>query len=292
MIRIRVIDFEFDGEPPEGGVIEIGYCDLVAGSKDIAGSPYDWSVETGYSHLCNPGGPISPESMAVHHIEDDDVILEPDWRDAIRAFLSFGASDGVIAYAAHNAKAERQWIRPEWMGEKPAPFICTLKSAYRLWPDAPAFKNQVLRYWRRPAGLDREAASETHRAGSDAYVTAHLLRDMLNDEGASFEQLVEWSEKPALIPRCKFGDYRQTDGGRGALWSEVDEGLLRWILDKDFDEDLMFTAQFWLDKMMADRRIQQEQDELNRQLQENGLPVSTDSQSNPLVDERQGALDL
>ena len=35
---------------------------------------------------------------------------------------------------------------------------------------------------------------------------------------------------------------------RGKLWSEVDTGFLRWMLDKDFDEDAIFTAKYWLNE--------------------------------------------
>lgn len=115
-----------------------------------------------------------------------------------------------------------------------AKWICTFKCALRLWPDAPSHSNQALRYWLDPVGLDRAIASRSHRALPDAYVTAFLLREMLRE--ATVEQLVAWTREPALLTKIAFGKHR------GKRWAEVDAGFLRWILTKDFDEDVLLTA--------------------------------------------------
>ena len=57
----------------------------------------------------------------------------------------------------------------------------------------------MLRYLRRPEGLDHDKGLPAHRALPDAYVTAHHLRDMLNT--VSLEQLLEWSREPGLLRR-------------------------------------------------------------------------------------------
>jgi exodeoxyribonuclease X len=238
-MRIRVIDIETTGTDPETSAIcEIGYCDLVPseieedfleGEKKWSG----WRVELPHSILVNPGRPIPPEVSAIHHIIDEDVDkaaalegLEAPWRD-----------EGVTILAAHNAKFERAFITDDMTGGKE--WICTYKCALRLWKDAPSHSNQALRYWRRPEGLDRQVANVAHRAGPDAYVTAFHLRDMLNG-GALMEHLIKRSEQPALLIRCHIGKER------GKLWSEVDTGFLHWLLDKDFDEDVKFTARHWI----------------------------------------------
>lgn len=287
--RIRSVDLEFDGTPDNGGgVIEIGFVDLIARDVDMYGVPYNWEVGEGGSRLCHPGRPISPDSQSVHFIDDEDVANEPDWRALMKAFLKKSKEDGVIAFAAHNFHAERQWVHPDWEGAE-IPFACTMKAAYWVWPEAPSFKNQGLRFWRRPAGLVREMAEPAHRAQKDAYTTAFLVRDLLNDEGIALQQLIEWTEKPALLPRCKFGDYRDTNGGMGTPWGEVETSMLTWVLARDFDEDLMFTARYWLDKHEADQREERERQELNVQLRANGLPVDGEPAQTE-HDERQGML--
>ena len=96
--------------------------------------------------------------------------------------------------------------------------------------------NQGLRYWRRPAGLDRKAGLPAHRAGPDAYVTAHHLRDMLDIVG--LDQLLAWSAEPALLARVPFGP------SRGRAFAELDEAALDRILagESGGNQDVAFTA--------------------------------------------------
>ncbi len=78
-------------------------------------------------------------------------------------------------------------------------------------------------------------ANVAHRAGPDAYVTAFHLRDML--ALTSLEQLIAWSAEPALQVRCRFGKHH------GVPWREVDDGFLRWVAERDFDADVLFTVE-------------------------------------------------
>lgn len=297
MAIIRVVDFEFDGTPADGGgVIEVGFCDLVSTNTDLAGTPCDWEVGDGYSKFANPGRPISPESQAVHHIDDSDVADADDWMTVLRRFLKSTPED-CIAFAAHSSDAEEQWLHPDWRGAKPVPFICTYKSALRIYADeAPKHGNQVLRYWLRPEGLDRAKAQPAHRAFPDAYATAFLLKDLLNNRGVTVEQMLEWTGQPALTIRCYLNsrdrDYR--NGGEGTLWKDVDPGFLNWIVNiADFSDkpDILFSAKHWLEKHELDQREEAERRALNAQLEANGLPtepVPGDAPAaNPLVDERQ-----
>ena len=217
---IRVVDLETTGfAPPEASVCEVGWCDI---SPDAIGSPVMSFVD--------PGHPIPPEMSAVHHIVDDDVRGCARWPEIAEAF-SPERLRGFDALAAHNAKFERQFITDETTGG--LRWICTYRCALRLWPQAPNHKNQTLRYWRRPDGISRLEAALSHRAGPDAYVTAFLLREML--QLASVEQLIEWSEQPALQVRCGFGKHR------GELWSEIPPDYLAWASRQDMDEDVLFT---------------------------------------------------
>lgn len=277
--RIRVIDLEFTGDgPADGGLIEIGFWDLVSDEDDLAGSPINWRVGEGRGRFCNPGMSISPESQAVHHIDDADVADAPKWKSLFAGLLKQADADGVIAYAAHGADTESAWMHPDWLGETPLPVLCTYKAALRVWPDAPQHKNQTLRYWRRPAGLDRELASPAHRAAPDAYVTAHLLRDLLNDEGVSIEQMIKWSSQPALTVRCYLGAYRNE--GKGTLWADVETSMLEWIISKGFEDkpDIRFTAEYHLEQRRIDQRIEREDADLNEQLEANGLNESAPAQ--------------
>lgn len=223
-MRIRVVDLETTGTEPTDRVVEIAACDLVDG--DMRGP---WAT------LINPGIPIPPALSAIHHIIDEDVAGKPGWPE--------GATDLLIgapraeAFAAHNAKFERQWITDELIGG--VPWVCTYRCALRVWPDAPGHNNQTLRYWLKPDGLSRSEAAIAHRAGPDAYVTAFTLRELL--KRATVEQLIAWSAVPALLPRVTFGKHR------GAAWTDVPRDYLEWMCrQNDMSEDAKFTAQYHL----------------------------------------------
>lgn len=224
LARVRVIDLETSGSGPND-VCEIGWQDVV---QDADGR---WRIddERG-ARLVNPGHPISPETMAVHHIIDADVAGAPFWKDAASPVLR--PEGGVQALAAHRAAFEQRYCTPRHTGG--APWICTWKCALRLWPQLSGFSNQMLRYQRMPEGLVRELGLPAHRALPDAYVTAHHLRDMLNE--ASLEQLLAWSREPGLLPRVPVGP------DRGKSWDRLSvEALQAFVQGRDLD--VRFTAE-------------------------------------------------
>jgi exodeoxyribonuclease X len=222
--RVRVIDLETAG-PSTQDVCEIGWQDVTLGDDGR------WIVndERG-AVFVDPGRPISAATMAVHHIIDADVAGADFWKDAAPPILK--PADGVLALAAHRAAFEQRYCTPQLSGG--ARWICTWKCALRLWPDLPSFSNQMLRYERMPEGLNREIGLPAHRAMPDAYVTAHHLRDMLNE--SSIEQLLTWSAEPGLLPRVPTGP------DRGKPWARLGaEALVGFT--KDRDADIRFSAE-------------------------------------------------
>jgi len=232
--RIRVIDLETGGNGPND-VCEIGWQDVVL---DEDGR---WRVnEDRGAVLVNPGRPMSPDTMAVHHILDRDVADAPYWKDIASSVLR--PLGGVIALAAHRAAFEQRFCTPRFTGG--ASWICTWKCALRVWPDLSRFSNQMLRYQRMPEGLIHEIGLPAHRAMPDAYVSAHHLRDLLNE--TSLEQLLIWSKEPGLLPRVPSGP----DRGKG--WEKLSEETLRnFLLERD--EDIRFSAQSELARRGKDR---------------------------------------
>ncbi len=222
--RIRVIDLETGGNGPND-VCEIGWQDVVLGHDG------KWRVdEERGSLLINPGRPISPDAMAIHHIVDAEVAAAPFWKDVASTVLR--PDGGAIALAAHRAAFEQRYCSPRLTGG--ATWICTWKCALRIWPQLPRFSNQMLRYLRMPEGLVHRLGLPAHRAMPDAYVTAHHLRDMLNV--STVEQLVKWSAEPGLLPRVPSG----TERGKG--WDQLDVAALQ-LFARDRDTDLRFSAQ-------------------------------------------------
>lgn len=222
--RIRVIDLETAGGGPQD-VCEIGWQDVV---RDVDGR---WLINEGRGSLfVDPGRAISADTMAVHHIRDIDVVGAPFWKQIAPSVLR--PEGGVVALAAHRAGFEMRYCSASLTGG--ARWICTWKCALRLWPHLPRFSNQMLRYQRMPEGLIHELGLPAHRAMPDAYVTAHHLRDMLNE--VSLDQLLLWSSEPGLLPRVPSGP------ARGKSWDQAPEAALRNLaLDRDID--IRFSAE-------------------------------------------------
>lgn len=227
MTRIRVLDFETTGTAPPAHVIEVGACDVVAKKDGSHG------IEPLSSYLCG-GGTITAETRAIHHISPAEILgfapFDP------KAFVAQAREDGVEAIAAHHADFEGKWIGAALDG---LPLICTYKGALRVWPEAPSHQNQVLRYWLEEQGLsspDPILCQPAHRAGPDAYATAHLLKALLTF--ATAPALVQWTKEPAALPRCTIGKWR------GTKWADVDGGFLGWMVRQpDMDADLKWNAE-------------------------------------------------
>jgi exodeoxyribonuclease X len=219
----RIMDVETTGlDPVTDRIVEIGYCNLK-----------DGVVGESRGTLVDPGRPIPPEASAIHHITDADV----EGYKKLEDITPFAPAQGLV-YAAHNAAFDRKFLTPEVAGDRP--WICTYRCALRLWPDAPAHNNQTLRYWLKPEGLVKEFAEPSHRAAPDAYVTAHLLREML--KLASVDRLIGWSDEPALLITCHLKMHK------GKKWADVPSDYLQWVLRQDMSEDVLFTARYWLEQ--------------------------------------------
>jgi exodeoxyribonuclease X len=224
---VRIVDFETtDIAPPQGQVVEVGTCDVDVVNR-IVHPPKSW--------LCGVNE-ISPETRAVHHIRVQDVAgLEPFSGERLMAEAK---ADGVTAIAAHNIAFEWQWVAPHVC----LPMLCTMKAAMRIWPDAPKHQNTVLRYWLEdqgmlPHGYDDELAMPPHRAGPDAYVTAHVMLALF-DAGATSKQIQGWTREPHLMPRCPLGKFRNQP------WHVPDRGFLEWVMRQvDMDEDTKWNVQ-------------------------------------------------
>lgn len=232
MTVLRVIDFETTGMEPPAAVVEVGCCDLTLmnGVWEV-GQPDAW--------LCGGITAMPPEVRAVHHIQFEDVDGLPPFN---RSEL-FAGSPVPSALVAHNMEFEARFL-----GEHGLPAICTYKAALRVWPQAPSHSNGVLRYWLEDQGLiapQHELTQPAHRAGPDAYVTAHILKALFA-AGATGKEMVAWTQEPRLLPTCPIGKFR------GKAWAEVEGGFLNWMLAQAaMEEDLKWNARRELDRRLA-----------------------------------------
>lgn len=194
-----VIDVESTGlDPQNDQLVEIA-CVATTNQAMVA----MWAT------LVNPGVAIPPEVSAIHYLTNKDVEHAPRTSDAISNLVSF-ADIGCAIGVAHNAAFDSGFINRETANH--LDFICTKRLARHIWPDAPTFKNQGLRFW-------RELKVDTfgilpHRALADALVTAALLRNMLASEEFAatgidtVEGLLELSNAPICYKTWPLGKYK------------------------------------------------------------------------------------
>lgn len=217
MTLIRVIDFETTGIEPPAEVCEVGICELDLEAKAVS-DPRSW--------LCGVST-MPPEVRAVHHISLAECEGKPPFN------VGMVAAPDIDALAAHNSDFETKFF------EAPLPMICTYKAALRVWPNAPSPSNGALRYWLEDQSLiapDHVMTQPAHRAGPDAYVTAHILLALFNT-GATGREMIAWTKEPRLLPTCPIGKFR------GKPWSEVEDGFLGWMMRQPtMEDDLKWNA--------------------------------------------------
>lgn len=227
-VRIVVVDLETTGlDPVTDKVVEIGMA-------AVSDHEYRWElIRDEAGSLVNPGMHIPPEASAVHHIVDQDVADAPSFDEAIDRVL--GRLDEIDVIAAHNCRFDMGFL-PMLKGKR---WIDTYRCAMHVWPDAPAFSLQVLRYWLNLA----YPSGPTHRAVDDATIAAMILIRLL--DGRSVEDLLRLSTKAVELRKVGFGKYF------GWSWYEVPIDYLRWAEFQDFDPDVMFTIK----KQLQRRKI-------------------------------------
>lgn len=218
---IRVLDYEATGLELDAGIVEVGYTDLNARTREI-GETVTW--------LCRVKE-MPPGSRAVHHITLADAWDNPPYDR--RCLFEKAVQQGVYAWAAHSAEFEGRYVAGD------LPMFCTNKAALRHWPDAPGHGVFALLYWLEDQGrvtYERARAYPSHRAGPDSYATAVLLKAML-DDGVSGKALKCWTEEPRIFPTVPISKQ-----WRGQPWSAPDWGFLDWILRTIDDADICFNA--------------------------------------------------
>ena len=210
---------------PPAEIVEFGRADVVVGGDQ----PH---VERPMARLYRPLNGIPPEAMAIHHITEADFDAQTPvcTPERLRQAVWGGAQPDVLV--AHNCEFEQQFVTEAVTDA--LPWICTLKVALHVWPEAPRHSNQVLRYWRK-LDLDLALAMPPHRAGPDAFVTAHLLSELI--AFASVEQMIAWTREPRPLPTIPFGKHR------GLAWADAPLDYLHWMLRQaDMERDVLWAA--------------------------------------------------
>ena len=214
---VRVIDTESTGIEDDAQVVEIGSVDWTGSENELGNAKQTFVKPTIH---------IPATASAVHHITDDMVAEAPAFEDAITQF------EGAPIYAAHNAAFDMRMLKIK------AHWVCTYKVAYECFPDAPAYGNQVLRYWLDLAPLPEWIGSLAHRALFDAWTTGRLFERLLFEKTVA--EMIEISRRPILLRSFGFGKHV------GVPLAQVPRDYLDWMVRQDFDEDVVYTARHYL----------------------------------------------
>jgi DNA polymerase III subunit epsilon len=173
--RLAVVDFETTGMGPNSGAraTEVGVVLLEGGE-----------VVDQFASLMFTGVFVPPFIERLTGISNAMLDTAPGAREVMAQVHERTQGCPMVA---HNAGFDRGF----WVAEllragvdaSQTPFICTVKLARRLYPQAPSHKLGSLAAWAELPDNGR-----AHRALADALTTAHLLQRMASDLG---EQLRE-----------------------------------------------------------------------------------------------------
>lgn len=184
--------------------------------------------------LVNPGRPIDVRATAIHGITDEMVRYAPSVKYALEWLADLIPSDVIVV--AHHAEYDRTVL--DSIGSRR--WLCTERLAHHLYPDAPSFKNDVLRHHLRvrpdTAGLP------SHRAAADSIVTGAILAKEISDyvptHGDDVDELLAFAETLYLWKRMPFGKHFD------APLADVPASYMRWALDggmSDLSPDMQHT---------------------------------------------------
>jgi exodeoxyribonuclease X len=172
---------------------------------------------------------INPHAQAVHHIRADMLTKGKgaiSRYEVIRTILDCIQEDTI--FVAHNAEFDSKFLP-----EITRPWICTFRAAKHVWPSAPGYSNQVLRYWLK-LQIDLPYARFPHQALYDVSTTAGILSKML--ENHSPEELLKLSKMPVRLRTIGFGKHRGLD------FNQIPKDYLQWLRKQQgLDTDLVHT---------------------------------------------------
>lgn len=197
---------------------------------------FDGILET-YETLIDPLMPIPEVSMAIHHITDDMVKDKPKIHEVLPHILQFIGSDIIVGHgitndiAFLNAAAKQHSIPCKLEGH---PYLDTLRMA-RLYGESPINSLEKLR---QHFNIAEEGA---HRAMNDVIVNIEVFK-YLAKRFKTTEQIVNRLKSPIRLKTMPLGKHK------GRLFGDIPVEYLRWAVNQEFDQDLMFSLKTELKK--------------------------------------------
>ncbi|WP_068470357.1 putative quorum-sensing-regulated virulence factor [Candidatus Protochlamydia phocaeensis] len=193
---------------------------------------YDPVLDRRFEKFVNPGCPIPPEAIAIHHITDEMVASAPSFAQIGAEFVEFCEGD-VVLIAHNNDNFDFHFLRNEFdRNGMPMPswkFLDTLKWARRYRPDLP---RHTLQFLREIYGI---SANNAHRALDDVIVLYQVFQAMIDD--LPIEEIFYLMNRPRTIQHMPFGKHQ------GQPLSKVPRSYIQWlastgVFDKPENQEL------------------------------------------------------
>ena len=226
-MKLIVVDTETSDLPERGGkMIELAFLELTGPN---------WETTFTYETFIEFQGMIDPRAQAMNHIRPEQLLpggIGVVSRERAVAYL-MGRTDPETFLVAHNVAFDSQFFP-----DVPTPWICTLRSSRRIWPEAPGHSNQVLRYWLNITPDFRNAPNVKHRSPHEAFydvvTTTGILRKML--ERYTPTELRQMTISPFKLNTINFGKHK------GQPFDKIPRDYLVWLRGQDnLDSDLKYT---------------------------------------------------
>lgn len=223
--RFVCFDCESTGlDPEEDRIIEIGVAIF-----DMK------SVYEQYETLIDPQREVPEESIQIHHITNAMVIGKPLIKEVLPKVLALIGNRIIVGHGITfdialliNA-AKRANIPCDLEKSK---YFDTLRMA-RLYGESPRNSLEVLR---EHFNIEAEGA---HRAMNDVIVNMEVFRRLAR-RYVTIKQLADTLSKPIPMKTMPLGKHK------GRFFRDIPIEYLRWIANKDFDQDLLYSVRLEL----------------------------------------------
>jgi len=197
---------------------------------------FDEILET-YETLIDPQMLIPEASTNIHHITDSMVKGKPKIQEILPTIFTFIGRSIIVGHGITNdiafvcSAAKRNNVPCKLASH---PYLDTLRMA-RLYGESPINSLEKLR---QHFNIAEEGA---HRAMNDVVVNIEVFK-YLSMRFKTTEQIVNRLKSPIQLKTMPLGKHK------GRSFAEIPVEYLRWAVNQNFDQDLMFSLKTELKK--------------------------------------------
>lgn len=203
---------------------------------EIAAAKFTFSeILEKYESLVDPQHPISEASLAIHHITEDMVKGKPLISDILPDVLKFIGGHTIVG---HGIGFDIEMVS---RAAKRANIPCRVSvqqhiDTLRLARHYGGSQTNSLEALREHFNIAEEGA---HRAMSDVVVNIEVFKNLCSSFKSS-KQLFNVLSKPVQLKAMPLGKHK------GRPFKEIPLEYLQWAVNKDFDQDLIFSLKMEL----------------------------------------------